>query len=174
MPSRYPVHNQNNAQPLRFERNSPRTANNSDLLAPTANSSIHESVLHTNQVESVCDVVSCNVLNTLLFYNTLNSNISHSQRFHSTPIELMSLFLLSLFDCFRIRLAVRGNRCEKAAPMAWASSLCCPIAIGYVFFLKTNTNILVHDKLLNAVPLSFIAAEFALSVLAIIVFQRKG
>ena len=80
------------------------------------------------------------------------------------------MFVLSLFDCFRIRLALRGLRCETAGLMAWASLLCCPIALGYGFFLKTSTT--YNDKLLYTSQLSFIAAEFALSVLAVIVFQR--
>jgi len=58
--------------------------------------------------------------------------------------------------------------------MAWATLLCCPAVLGYVFFLKEQTHISPFDKFLNAVPLSFIATEFSLSVLAMIVFWRKG
>jgi len=104
-------------------------------------------------------------LTLLLFHDSL--------QFHSTLIELVSFFMLSLLDLFRIRLATRGNRCEKVVPIASATFLCCPTLAGYVFFLKLKMDTSPLDSYLNAVSLSFLAAEFSLSVLAIIAFQRK-
>jgi hypothetical protein len=105
----------------------------------------------------------------------LTLNLPHnSDKYQlATPVELVLTFMLSFLDYFRIRLATLGNRCDKVIPMAWATLLCCPAVLGYVCFLKMHTPITPFDKFLNMVPLSFIAAEFSLGVLSIIVFQRK-
>lgn len=58
--------------------------------------------------------------------------------------------------------------------MALATFLCFPTTAGYVFFLKLKTHTFPIEDYLNTVSLSFLAAEFALSVPAIIAFQGKG
>lgn len=121
----------------------------------------------------------------LLFYredtqqiNTLNSTTFFNSNKHTelaTPVELSLIFMLSLFDYFRINVATQGNKKSKVVPMAWATLLGCPIVIGgYVVLLKMQTQTSPFDNYLNTVPLSFIATEFALSVPAMIAFQKKS
>ncbi|KAK1746579.1 hypothetical protein QTG54_003186 [Skeletonema marinoi] len=106
------------------------------------------------------------------FPRRINSN-KHTEL--ATPVELSLIFMLSLFDYFRINVATQGNKKSKVVPMAWATLLGCPIVIGgYIVLLKMQTQTSPFDNYLNTVPLSFIATEFALSVPAMIAFQKKS
>ena len=111
-------------------------------------------------------------INTPISTTFPNSN-HHTEL--SKPVELSLIFVLSLFDYFRIQCATNGNKAGKVVPMAWATLLGCPIVIGgYVVLLKMQTQTSPFDNYLNTVPLSFIATELALSVPAMIAFQKKS
>jgi len=85
--------------------------------------------------------------------------------------ELALVVGLPLMDLCRLRLATRGNRTERCAPLCWSVGLAAPTALGHAFLLELQTYVLHIDRWLNAAALVFLSAEVVLSVFAVLAFR---
>jgi transmembrane protein 216 len=86
--------------------------------------------------------------------------------FFFVMIQYVRLFMSKIF--FLIGLASVGNKTETTLHLFYSIILAIPVIVGYIYFLRFQTYVLVFDMCFNIIGLIFIAAELLFCLFAIL------
>jgi len=89
-------------------------------------------------------------------------------------LEVCLVLLLGVLEYSRLFLASRGNKTEKAAPLAVSCVFSFPCAYLFFYFLFQQVYVTRLDVILAAIGLGFIGLELILSILVIVTFFKAS
>ncbi|KAL3897595.1 MAG: hypothetical protein SGCHY_003313 [Lobulomycetales sp.] len=92
---------------------------------------------------------------------------------HVSGLEISAFLVLVILQINRLWLASRGNKCEKAIPLAFSLVLGLVCTVGALYFCLWQTYIYYLDWILNGLALSFLGLELVLGSVTLVVFIRQ-